>query len=67
MRSMAAEDGPGDANTTIQGKELYELEVRDKQQDIRLRAVQMALNLTLKKKVTPTSTVHLNPQLYNSN
>uniref|UniRef100_A0A674MRU6 Myosin phosphatase Rho interacting protein n=1 Tax=Takifugu rubripes TaxID=31033 RepID=A0A674MRU6_TAKRU len=27
MRSMAAEDGPGDANTTIQGKELYELEV----------------------------------------
>ncbi|KAM8877184.1 uncharacterized protein ACB058_003168 isoform 2-T2 [Synchiropus picturatus] len=27
MRSMASEDGPGDANTTIQGKELYELEV----------------------------------------
>uniref|UniRef100_H3CET4 Myosin phosphatase Rho interacting protein n=1 Tax=Tetraodon nigroviridis TaxID=99883 RepID=H3CET4_TETNG len=27
MRSMAAEDGLGDANTTIQGKELYELEV----------------------------------------
>lgn len=41
MRSMAAEDGPGDANTTIQGKELYELEVRDKQQNINLRAVQM--------------------------
>lgn len=41
MRSMAAEDGPGDANNTIQGKELYELEVRDKQQNINLRAVEM--------------------------
>ncbi|XP_054913620.1 myosin phosphatase Rho-interacting protein isoform X2 [Poeciliopsis prolifica] len=27
MRSMASEDGAGDPNTTIQGKELYELEV----------------------------------------
>jgi len=27
MRSMASEDGVGDTNTTIQGKELYELEV----------------------------------------
>nr|XP_057918483.1 myosin phosphatase Rho-interacting protein isoform X2 [Doryrhamphus excisus] len=27
MRSMASEDGMGDTNTTIQGKELYELEV----------------------------------------
>ncbi|KAM9817029.1 uncharacterized protein ACB057_002309 [Neosynchiropus ocellatus] len=27
MRSMASEDGLGDSNTTIQGKELYELEV----------------------------------------
>ncbi|XP_062270110.1 myosin phosphatase Rho-interacting protein isoform X4 [Platichthys flesus] len=27
MRSMASEDGVGDAHTTIQGKELYELEV----------------------------------------
>lgn len=45
MRSMAAEDGPGDANTTIQGKELYELEVskttNSNQQNINLRAVQM--------------------------
>lgn len=31
MRSMASEDGVGDTNTTIQGKELYELEVRFKQ------------------------------------
>lgn len=28
MRSMTSEDGVGDTNTTIQGKELYELEVR---------------------------------------
>lgn len=28
MRSMASEDGGGDTHTTIQGKELYELEVR---------------------------------------
>ncbi|KAM6897424.1 myosin phosphatase Rho-interacting protein isoform 3-T3 [Xenentodon cancila] len=27
MRSMTSEDGVGDANTTMQGKELYELEV----------------------------------------
>ncbi|KAM3591903.1 uncharacterized protein V6R79_009346 [Siganus canaliculatus] len=27
MRSMTSEDGAGDTNTTIQGKELYELEV----------------------------------------
>ncbi|XP_068160881.1 myosin phosphatase Rho-interacting protein isoform X3 [Antennarius striatus] len=27
MRSMTSEDGVGDSNTTIQGKELYELEV----------------------------------------
>ncbi|KAM6963618.1 uncharacterized protein LKV04_019678 isoform 1-T1 [Tautogolabrus adspersus] len=27
MRSMTSEDGGGDSNTTIQGKELYELEV----------------------------------------
>ncbi|MEQ2282565.1 hypothetical protein AMECASPLE_002166, partial [Ameca splendens] len=27
MRSMTSEDGAGDSNTTIQGKELYELEV----------------------------------------
>lgn len=31
MRSMTSEDGVGDTNTTIQGKELYELEVRFKQ------------------------------------
>lgn len=41
MRSMAAEDGPGDANTTIQGKELYELEVRDKQKNTNMRTEQM--------------------------
>lgn len=28
MRSMTSEDGAGDSGTTIQGKELYELEVR---------------------------------------
>lgn len=28
MRSMTSEDGVGDSGTTIQGKELYELEVR---------------------------------------
>ena len=28
MRSMTSEDGVGETNTTIQGKELYELEVR---------------------------------------
>lgn len=27
MRSMVSEDGVGDSGTTIQGKELYELEV----------------------------------------
>lgn len=43
MRSMATEDGPGDPNTTMQGKELYELEVRDKQRYINLRAAQISL------------------------
>lgn len=31
MRSMTSEDGAGDSGTTIQGKELYELEVRAQQ------------------------------------
>lgn len=31
MRSMTSEDGVGDTNTTIQGKELYELEVKVKE------------------------------------
>lgn len=33
MRSMTSEDGVGDTNPTIQGKELYELEVRFKQKN----------------------------------
>lgn len=39
MRSMTSEDGVGDTNTTIQGKELYELEVRFKQNNTSNKAV----------------------------
>lgn len=43
MRSMISEDGVGDTNTTIQGKELYELEVRFKQKVTSNKAIKSNL------------------------
>ena len=56
MRSMTSEDGVGDTNTTIQGKELYELEVRFKQKVTSNKAIKSNVHKILNVKhysITP--------------
>ncbi|CAI5659695.1 unnamed protein product [Oreochromis niloticus] len=44
MRSMTSEDGVGDTNTTIQGKELYELEVMMRVKESEVQYLKQEIN-----------------------
>ncbi|KAM4525778.1 myosin phosphatase Rho-interacting protein isoform 3-T3 [Fundulus diaphanus] len=44
MRSMASEDGAGDPNSTIQGKELYELEVMRRVKESEVQYLKQEIN-----------------------